>query len=67
MNKIEKKFLKELCEENGDTLCPYIRVLQPHENFENIETVFNYELKHGGTIDGFRYYNDYYILKNLPV
>ena len=59
----KKLFLEELCNKNGDMLYPYTRPLRPNEKFEDTETVFNYSNRYGGTIDSFRYYNNYYILR----
>ena len=51
------KYLIDLIKENGHKLVHYTQGEVGHEYM----IVFDYIVKHGGTYDGFRYYNNYYI------
>lgn len=49
--------LKELLAKNGDKLVKYNET----QEGKRYESVFNYSIKNGGSIDSFRYYNDYVV------
>lgn len=51
------QYLKDLIKQNGHKLVHYTEGKFGHE----YESVFYYSSRHGGTIDGFRYYNDYIV------
>lgn len=51
------QFLTDLLRANGHKLTHYTQAIKGHEYM----SVFRYSAKHGGTLDGFRYYNDYVI------
>lgn len=50
-------FLKELLKQNEHKLVRYNEGIIGHSYM----SVFAYCLEYGGTFDGFKYYNDYYI------
>ena len=50
-------FLKELLKQNEHKLVKYNEGIIGHSYM----SVFAYSSKYGGTFDGFKYYNDYYI------
>ena len=50
-------YLKELLNKNGHKLVRYNNCIAGHK----YESVFNYSARHGGTVDSFKYYNDYVI------
>lgn len=49
--------LDELIKSNGHKLTRYDRAIKGHKYM----TVFDYSKEHGGTLDSFKYYNDYYV------
>lgn len=49
--------LKELLDKNGHKLVRYNNCIAGHK----YESVFNYSARHGGTVDSFKYYNDYVV------
>ena len=53
------KYLKNLVEQNGDELRHYTQGIK--ENEQTV-SVFDYSVKHGGTFDSFKFYNDYFIV-----
>jgi len=50
-------YLEELIKKNGHKLVRYNEGIARHKYMK----VFDYSVKYGGTFDGFRYYNDYYV------
>lgn len=50
-------FLIELVKQNGHRLVRYDEAVEGRVYVN----VFDYSVKYGGTFDGFRYYNDYYV------
>ena len=50
-------FLNDLVEKNGHKIVHFDKCKIGHI----YETVFNYSERHGGTVDSFKYYNDYII------
>jgi hypothetical protein len=58
------KYLKELVKEKGYQLRNSNQVLKQNESIENVSSVFDFSDKNGGTYDGFKYYNNYYLYKN---
>ena len=51
------KYLNELIRSNGHNLVLYSNA----ESNRIYVRVFDYSVEHGGTYDGFRYYNDYVV------
>lgn len=49
--------LKELIKKNGHKLVRYNETVAGHKH----EKVFDYSIRHGGTVDSFKYYNDYVV------
>lgn len=52
------KTLQELASENGHKITHHTKCTDPARQYI---TPFEYSAKHGGTLDGFKYYNDFYI------
>lgn len=50
-------FFNEIVNNNGDRI---VRYNETQEN-KHYESIFNYNIKHGGSIDSFKYYNDYVV------
>ena len=50
-------YLKELINKNGHKLVRYNEAVAGH----NYMNVFDYSVKYGGTLDSFKYYNNYYV------
>ena len=57
METNEKLFLKDLVKKNGDKIVYYNEC----KIGKKYMSVFNYSEKYGGTIDSFKYYNEYVI------
>lgn len=49
--------LQELTAKNGHKIIHYTQA----KNNKQYMTVFDYSIKHGGTYNGFKFYNDYVI------
>lgn len=52
------KTFAELVEENGDRILPWKEATDPKKTYVR---PFDYSSSHGGSIDAFRYYNDYVV------
>ena len=50
-------FLEELVKKNGHKLVKYNEAIKGHAYMR----VFDYSVHYGGTLDGFKYYTEYYI------
>lgn len=50
-------FFNELVNRNGDKIVRYNET----QEGKHYESIFNYNIKNGGSIDSFRYYNDYVV------
>lgn len=50
-------YLKELIKKNGHKLVRYNEGVVGHKYMK----VFDYSVKYGGTLDSYKYYNDYYV------
>ena len=53
-----KKFFAELVKEDGDRILSWKEAMDPDKTYVR---PFDYSLSHGGSIDSFRYYNDYVV------
>lgn len=53
-----KKFFAKLVKENGDKILSWKEATDPDKTYVR---PFDYSLSHGGSIDSFRYYNDYVV------
>ena len=54
---MERMFLKDLVDSNGDRIVHYTKCKDENKYV----SVFNYSAKYGWTFDSFKYYNDYVI------
>jgi hypothetical protein len=52
------KTLKELTSENGHKILHHTQCTDTTHKYIK---PFDYSVKHGGTVDSFKYYNDFYI------
>jgi hypothetical protein len=57
-------FLRGLIEKNGDILWRCSNILPTDYGEYEVMSVFDYSVKHGGTVDSFQFYNDYVVLLN---
>lgn len=58
MTTTPTKTFRELVEENGDKILHWREATDPNKEYV---TPFNYSVSHGGSIDSFKYYNDYVV------
>lgn len=52
------KTFRELVEENGDKILHWQDATDPNKEYVR---PFDYSVSHGGSIDSFKYYNDYVV------
>lgn len=52
------KTFRELVEENGDKILHWRDATDPNKEYVR---PFDYSVSHGGSIDSFKYYNDYVV------
>lgn len=56
--------IEKLAEINGYEIRHHTESLKNNENFNDTITPFDFSQKHGGTINSFKYYNNYYLIKS---
>lgn len=58
----EPVFFKDLVKQNGDILWNLNKVLPVEYKDLETERPFDYSERYGGTVDSFKYYNNYIVL-----